>query len=171
MARLAFPEIPDADRLAALALRAVVGPVMAYHGYLKLDGGAGSFADNVAQIEILGMALPRFTGYVVIAIELIGGLCLLAGFLTRIWAALLATQMLLIPFAVKSDLGLIAPQGAGGTGFEIDLLIAACAVALVLMGPGALALDGLLGVEGGAPAGDARARPAQRVTEQRVAGH
>ncbi|MGH9003916.1 MAG: DoxX family membrane protein, partial [Acidimicrobiia bacterium] len=73
MARLAFPEIQDADRLASLAIRGVVGPVMAYHGYLKLQRGVGAFADNVAQIEILGMALPRLTGYVVVAIELIGG--------------------------------------------------------------------------------------------------
>ncbi|MGH8972190.1 MAG: DoxX family protein [Acidimicrobiia bacterium] len=163
MARLAFPEIPGADRLAALAIRVVLGPVMAYHGYLKLDRGVGGFADNVAQLEVLGMALPRVAGYVVVGIELIGGLCLLAGFLTRVWSALLATQMLLIPFVVKSQVGLIAPQGSSGTGFEIDLLIAACALALLLMGPGALALDGLLGVEGGARAGGAGSRPSQPV--------
>jgi putative oxidoreductase len=161
LARLAFPEIPEADRLAALAIRVVVGPVMAYHGYLKLDRGVGGFADNVAQLEVLGMALPRVMGYVVVGIELIGGLCLLAGFLTRIWSALVATQMLLIPFVVKSQVGLIAPQGSDGTGFELDLLIAACALALVLMGPGALALDRLIGVEGGAPAAGARERPRQ----------
>ena len=150
MARLAFPEIPDADRLAALAIRGVVGPVMAYHGYQKLDrpGGAGAFADAVSQLEVFGMGFPRLTGYLVVATELVGGLCILAGFLTRIWSALLALQMLMIPFVVKSQLGLIAPQGSGGTGFEIDLLIAACALALFLMGPGALALDSVLGVEG-----------------------
>lgn len=165
MARFALPEIPDADRLAALAIRVVVGPVMAYHGYQKLDrpGGAGTFADNVSQLEVFGMGLPRLTGYIVVAIELIGGLCILAGFLTRLWSALLAVQMLMIPFVVKSQLGLIAPQGSGGTGFEIDLLIAVCAVALVLMGPGALSFDGILGVEGTAPARSAGAggtRPA-----------
>ncbi len=163
MARLAFAEIPDADRLAALALRAAVGPVMAYHGYLKLDRGAGKFADNMSQLEVFGMALPRVTGYVVVAIELLGGLCLLAGFLTRVWSALLATQMLAIPFVVKSQVGLIAPPGSGGTGFEIDLLIAACAIALLLMGPGALALDGPLGVEGGARPGASRGAPSRAV--------
>ncbi len=162
MARFAFPEIPGAERLAALAIRAVVGPVMAYHGYQKLDRGAGAFADNIAQLDLFGVALPRVLGFVVVGLELVGGLCILAGFLTRIWSALLATQMLLIPFVVKSEVGLIAPQGSGATGFEIDLLIAACAVALVLMGPGALALDGLLGVEGTRARG-ARERPTEPV--------
>ncbi|MDQ3946153.1 MAG: DoxX family protein [Actinomycetota bacterium] len=149
MARLALPDIPDADRLAALAIRGVVGPVMAYHGYQKLTrpGGAGAFADSVSQLEAFGMGLPRLAGYIVVAIELIGGLCILAGFLTRIWSLLLAVQMFSIPFVVKSQVGLIAPEG-GGTGFELDLLIGVCAVALVLMGPGALALDEVLGVEG-----------------------
>src|SRR3990170_7558101 len=113
MARLAFPEIRDADRLAALAIRVVVGPVMAYHGYQKLTrpGGAGAFADTVPELKVFGMALPRLTGYIVVAIELVGGLCLLAGLLTRIWGVLLATEMLIIPFVVKSEVGLIAPQG------------------------------------------------------------
>lgn len=150
MARLAIPEIPGADRLAALAIRAVVGPVMAYHGFLKLDrpGGAGAFADSVSQLEVFGLGMPRMTGYIVVAIELIGGICILAGFLTRIWSVLLAVQMFTIPFVVKSGIGLIAAQAGDGTGFEIDLVIGVCAVALVLMGPGALALDALLGVEG-----------------------
>jgi putative oxidoreductase len=168
MARLAFAPTQHADRLAPLALRLVVGPVMAYHGFQKLNRGVGGFADNVAQIEVLGMALPRITGYVVVAIELIGGLCILAGFLTRIWSSLLAVQMLLIPFLVKSDLGLVAPQGAGGTGFEIDLLIAACAVAFVLMGPGALAVDNALGIESRA---DDPARTARAASPEPVPGH
>lgn len=169
MARLSIPEIPDADRLAALVIRGVVGPVMAYHGYLKLDrpGGAGAFADSVSQLQVFGMGLPRVTGYVVVAIEVIGGLCLIAGFLTRLWSLMLGIQMVMIPFVVKSQIGLIAPSGAGGTGFELDLVIAACAWSLVLMGPGALALDNVLGVEGGragatTTAGNGRPAPAER---------
>jgi putative oxidoreductase len=167
MARLAFPDIPGVDRLAALVIRAVVGPVMAYHGYLKLDrpGGAGAFADVVARIHVLGIGLPRMIGYVVVAIELIGGICIAIGLLTRIWSALLAGQMLLIPLVVKRSVGLIAPPDSAGVGFEIDLLIAACALALVLMGPGALALDSVLGVEG------ARGRTAAADRRQPAPGH
>lgn len=147
MARFAFPSVPGAESVAPLLIRLVVGPVMAYHGWQKLDGGVGGFADRVATIEILGLGLPRVTGYAVVTIELVGGLCILVGFLTRIWSGFLALQMLLIPFVVKSDAGLVAAPGAGGTGFEIDLLIAACALTLVLLGPGLLAVDGLVGVE------------------------
>ena len=53
---------------------------------------------------------------------------------------------LLIVFKVKWDVGLIGPPGRGG-GFELDLLFAVTAAALLIAGPGLLALDHLLGLE------------------------
>ena len=147
MPRLALPAVPGGPSFAALAIRVVAGPVLAYHGYQKVDRGVGGFADNVSALEIFGMNLPRFVGYVVVVLELVGGICLLLGLLTRLWSVLLAVQFLSIPFVVKSEVGLVAPQGAMGTGFELDLLLAASVVALLLMGPGTVALDRLLGLE------------------------
>jgi putative oxidoreductase len=147
MTRLTAPAIPFHTDLAALAIRAVIGPVLAYHGYLKVDRGAGRFADSMRNLEMFEVSLPRFVGYVVVVLELVGGVCLLIGLLTRVWSVLLAAQFLAIPFVVKSQAGLVAAPGGGPSGFEIDLLIAACALALVLLGPGLASLDWLLGLE------------------------
>jgi putative oxidoreductase len=147
MTRLVFPTVPGGTSLAALAIRAVVGSVLAYHGYQKVDRGVGGFADNVAGLDMFGVGLPRFVGYVVVVLELVGGICLLVGLLTRLWSLLLAVEFLSIPFVVKSDVGLIAPPGSMGTGFELDLLMASSVVALLLAGPGTVALDHVLRLE------------------------
>lgn len=140
-----FPPIPMAVDISTLVLRATCGIGLAYHGWLKIDGGAGNFAAVVDGLEVFGASLPRFLGYVVIYLELVGGALLVAGLLTRIMGALLAVQFLMIPFVVKSQNGLV---GTGGkSGFEIDLLIAAIALTLTLLGPGRTSLDRVLGLE------------------------
>ncbi len=148
MSRLAFPVLPGGPGVAALVIRSVVGPVLAYHGYRKIDGGVDSFVNFVRdQVDV---PLPTLVSYAVVVIELVGGLCLLIGLLTRLWALLVAVQMLAITFIVKGDLGLIAPAG-GGPGFELDLVIGAAALALFLIGPGPSSLDRVLGVDGREP--------------------
>lgn len=47
---------------------------------------------------------------------------------------------------VKLDVGLIGEQGAGA---EIDLLLLAGGITLALLGPGALSVDRMLGLERG----------------------
>ena len=74
-----------------------------------------------------------------------GGICLALGLLTRVWGALATTQFLLIVAKVKWDVGVFS--AGGRSGFEIDLMYAATAAALLLAGPGLLALDHLLGLE------------------------
>ena len=144
MARFAMPSTAAGPDMAALVIRVVVGPVLAYHGYRKVDSGVGNFIEST--VTRLDVPLPTLVGYAVVAIELIGGLCLLAGLLTRLWGLLVAVEMVAIVFVVKADVGLIAPRGVG-VGFELDLVVAACAVALVILGPGRVSLDGALGWE------------------------
>jgi putative oxidoreductase len=143
MGRLQLPATAEGAGMAALVIRIVVGPILAYHGYQKLDRGLSGFAEG---LKTMGIPLPELTARVVLMMELVGGICLIIGLLTRLWSVLLTAQFLAIPFVVKSDVGLVAPEGQG-PGFELDLLIAACALSLVLMGPGALAVDRLLHLE------------------------
>jgi len=137
-----LPSGQDADA-AALLLRLVVGPLMAYHGWTKLGAGFGRFDQLV---QGLGVPAPGVVARAVVVIELVGGLCLLAGLLTRVWALLLAAQMVSIVFVVKWDNGLVGVPGKSG--FELDLLIAVCAATLFLIGPGLFALDRVLSLEG-----------------------
>lgn len=127
---------------ALLAVRLVMGPMLAYHGWQKLDGGVEKF---VATVDRYGFPFPELLARATIAIELVGGICLALGLLTRIWGALATAQFLLIVAKVKWDVGVFG--GGGRSGFELDLLYAVTAAALLLAGPGLLALDHLLGLE------------------------
>jgi len=127
---------------ALLAIRLVMGPMLAYHGYKKIDGGVEKF---VATVDRLGFPLPELLARATIAIELVGGICLAAGLLTRLWGALATVQFLLIVTKVKWAVGVFGQPGRGG--FELDLLYAVTASALLLAGPGLVAVDHWLGLE------------------------
>lgn len=129
------------QNLALLALRAVIGIVMAYHGWQKITGGISNFAGF---IETLNVPFPDLMAYVVTALELGGGILLIIGVLTRLWALLIATEMVFTTLLVKLDIGLIAPEGAGA---ELDLLILAGCLIVLILGPGAYSADRALGIE------------------------
>jgi putative oxidoreductase len=127
--------------LGLLVLRGVVGVVMAYHGWEKVTGGVENFAGF---LESLSVPFPGLMAYVVTGLELGGGILLAVGLLTRLWGLLIAIEMVFTTILVKVDLGLIAPETAGA---ELDLLILAGCLMLVLIGPGAISLDRALGLE------------------------
>lgn len=139
-----MPQVPYGSDLAALVLRLVVGPAIAYHGYLKVKGGISGVAGFV---KSLGVPLPTATAYAVTFIELVGGLLILVGLLTRLWGLLLAVQMALTTVLVKLEAGLIAAPGQGA-GAELDLLFLAGGLSLALTGPGAFSADHAFGIEG-----------------------
>ncbi len=138
--RMALPHVRRGSDLAPLFLRLAMGPILAYHGYQKVERGVSSFA---AFVDSLGVPFPTLAAYAVTFLELGGGLAILVGLLTQVWSLLLAIQFALITWLVKLDVGLIAPPGQGA-GAELDLLILAGALALTVIGPGAFSLDAAL---------------------------
>lgn len=119
-------------------LRVVAGIVFFMHGQQKLftmgiDGVSGFFGS-------LGIPVPQLAAIVVSLLETVGGLALIIGVLTRVVGVLLAGDMLVALFLVHQPNGFFVGDG----GIELVFLLAGVALALVLTGPGALALDSLL---------------------------
>jgi len=127
--------------LAPAVLRLFVGIVVAYHGWEKVRGGIAGFGGF---LDSLGVPFPGLMAYVVTFLELGGGVLLILGFLTRVWALMIAVEMIFTTLLVKLDVGLI---GEGGAGAELDILIFAGCVVVLLLGPGRLSLDWAVRIE------------------------
>lgn len=123
---------------AILVLRLAAGVMLAYHGWLKLQDVAG-FAGFV---ESLGIPAPDLMAYLVTYLEFLGGIALILGVATRYVAALFVVEMIFTNILVKFDIGLIASEG--GVGAELDILVLAIALSLVLAGAGRWSVDALL---------------------------
>lgn len=118
-------------------LRVIVGFTFFMHGWQKLfQFGLPGVTSAFTQ---MGVPLPGVTGPLVSVLELIGGALLLVGLLTRPAAVLLAIDMLMAALLVHLPAGFFLPDGV-----ELVLLLLAGAVAIVLTGPGAFALDRLI---------------------------
>jgi putative oxidoreductase len=119
-------------------IRVIVGIVFLAHGSQKLFAyGIGGVAAGMGQ---LGLPLPLVSATLVTATEFLGGLALILGLGTRLAAAPIAFAMLI---------AVTVAHGAGGfflpTGFEYALTLLVLNVALILTGPGAFALDNVIG--------------------------
>lgn len=135
--------------LALVVVRVVAAWVFAYHGAQKLfgwfdGGGVGGTADYFSSI---GLAPGHLWAVAIGLLELVGGVCLLAGLLGRVFGALLALEMLGVIVKVNWANGLIAEKAAGG--YEINLTLAALGLVIALAGAGAWSLDARLAPRAG----------------------
>jgi putative oxidoreductase len=128
---------------APIPLRLIVGYGFMEHGFAKLARGLDAF----------GVPAPHLMGWLTILVEIFGGLAVLLGALVPLASIPMATVLLVAMFTVHLPYGFssiklqaVTAAGAqfGPPGFETDLLYLACLAALVLGGPGPLAIDGLL---------------------------
>ncbi len=120
---------------ALTILRVIAGFLFAAHGWQKFN--EFTIAGTQASFAKMGVPAAELAAPVVATLELIGGVALILGVLTRVFAALLALDMLGALFLVHASAGIFAATG----GYELVLLLAAGALALALTGAGKIAVD------------------------------
>ena len=129
--------LPIADAF----VRVVVGIMFLVHVSLKFEIGAVAVAANILAKNGIEPAL--MWAYVIMGLELVGGVCLIIGLFTRFFAAALAIEMLVALLFVHLPKG----YAAGGGGYEYVLLIGAVCFAIAIRGGGVYSLDRFLGKE------------------------
>lgn len=139
--------IQDKQDLALLLLRLALGLIFIIYGWrhvVGLEGYTNAFANN------FGIPLPEIMAPLAAYAELIGGIAVLLGVLTRYAGAVLAIVMVVSTLTVKLPGGLANGNDfLGLTGFwDLDLSLFVMGLALLLVGPGAYSLErGLFGRE------------------------
>ncbi len=131
--------------IGLLILRLVVGLGVAAHGSQKLFGwfGGHGIAGTGQFMEQLGFRPGRAYAAQAGTAELLGGLSLAAGLLTPLGAAAIIAVMFVATMTVHVSKGYFNHEG----GYEYPLALAAAALALAFVGPGALSLDRVLGID------------------------
>jgi putative oxidoreductase len=127
--------------LAETFIRIVIGVMFLVHVSAKLTAGPGAVAANVMVKNGLEPAI--LWAYVIIFLELVGGICLILGLFTRFFAAALAIEMLVALLLVHLPRG----YAASGGGYEYVLLIGAACFLIAIRGGGPYSVDRMIGKE------------------------
>jgi putative oxidoreductase len=116
--------------IGKLILRVALGGMILMHGIAKLTGGIDFISTTVTQA-----GLPAFFAYAVYIGEVVAPVLLIAGFFSRMGAAVIAINML---FAIGLVHGaeFFARNQTGGWAIELQAMFLFTAAALALMGPG-----------------------------------
>jgi putative oxidoreductase len=127
-----------------LALRLVLGLLMAAHGAQKLFGwfGGHGLAGTGGFFESLGFRPGRLFASAAGISEFGGGLLVTLGLFGPVGPALVLSVMIVAAVSVHAPNGLFAMSN----GIEVPLLYGVGALALALAGPGLFSLDALLGL-------------------------
>jgi len=112
-------------------LRSVVGLIFIVHGISKFNPGFTSFlTNNGIPVE---MQIPLALA------ELVPGILLIIGILGRLSASLLSIVMLGAIFVIKG-----AKSLTGNGGVEIDLILLASSIVIMILGPGRISLSHII---------------------------
>jgi uncharacterized membrane protein YphA (DoxX/SURF4 family) len=118
----------------------MAGVILMVAAFEKFNaGGFEGFTKVVAGFG--GVPAPQFWGVFIPLLELIGGALLILGLGARLVAALFVCEFLVTSMVLKVPR---QPPFGGWDSMRIDLMLLALAVAVLLVGPGALTLESAL---------------------------
>jgi putative oxidoreductase len=130
------------DSMIAI-LRLVLGVLFVAHGSQKMLGlfGGTGFAEALRSFEFMG--IPRMLGVIAISAEFFGGIGLIVGFLGRIAALGIMTNMAVAIAMVHRHVGFFMNWDGKqmGEGFEYHLLVIAIGLGVLVRGSGAFSAD------------------------------
>jgi putative oxidoreductase len=115
-------------------LRIAVGTIFMLHGKQKLFGMG--FAGVTDAFSHMGVPMPGVMGPFVGLLEFFGGIALILGLLTRVFALGFAIDMLVAILLVKLQ--------SGFSHYELEFLLCMSSAALLFMGGGDFSIDALL---------------------------
>ncbi len=115
-----------------VGLRSVIGTIFIIHGISKFNEGFGGFLSS--------MGIPAEMQIPIALAEMIPGILLMIGILSRLSASLLSIIMLGAIFVVKG-----AQSITGDGGVEFDLILLASALVIMIAGPGRISLAHAIG--------------------------
>ena len=131
-----------------LVMRLMLGVGMAVHGWQVI--GSGNIDKFAGGVEKLGFPAPVLFAWLAKGSELVGGILLAVGALSRPALAFLIGTMLVAVFMAKSGQPFFA--GPGEPSREMPMLYLMPFIGLMLTGPGALSLDAWFARKRGAAA-------------------
>lgn len=126
--------------VAALLARLVIGAVFIVHGVLKWRIGASVIAGFLGMIHI---PFAGFMAWVLILVEILGGLAIMLGIYMRQATRLLIFVLIVAILTVKLPIGLVG-GAMQGPGYELDLGLLTTLILLQQTGPGMFSLAAFL---------------------------
>ena len=114
-----------------LGLRSAIGVIFIVHGIGKFNPGFVNFLSS--------LGIPPEMQIPIALAELVPGILLIVGILSRLSAALLAIIMLGAIFLVKG-----AQSIAGDGGIELDLILLASVLVIMIVGPGKISISQII---------------------------
>ena len=121
-------------------IRFVAGAMMVPHGYAKVFGGIEGTTKFFASVGLEpALILAWYAGL----LELVGGVCVAFGFLTRFMSAQLVGLLAVATFYIHLPGGFLWVKG----GFEYPLFWMVIMIAITIQGGGKLSVDNLMAKE------------------------
>jgi len=118
------------QHISLFVMRMVLGVIFLVNGIVKFQ----TMADTVGWFQSIG--LPAFMAYVVMLLEIVGGIGLMIGLGTRIFSVLFSAMLIGAILLVKVEAGFLA-------GWSYDLALLAIALFLAVNGSPTLSIDRL----------------------------